>query len=312
MPAPSAPTGFTASPTPYGILLKWDAQAGLDGFFVFRGLQANHGDAALYPTDSGYAAAGDGTAFMDVAAAPGTHYYYQLVASSVADGESTRVNADAVAVAAGMSLTDARAWVKQFARNADNPDSYTVADVDRALFTVGQRFCRKTKCVRAAGNVALTAASGSADVSGLTLFLPERLLSGTIVDAPEPLELVGWEALYRKRVDCPSQGTPTELAFETEVTAGVWRTPKVDATLRLYWWQPFTSWTLGTGSPNAVTFNLPDAYLGEILTYGVTALLQHNEPQNQYASESWQKYLAFEQEMMGAGNLAVREINRRR
>ncbi len=221
---------------------------------------------------------------------------------------------------AGMTLTAARAWVRQFARSGAASSQYSDTDIDHAIMVVGEQFARITKCARAAETVALAAHSAVADVSGLTLFRPERIMDANILTKECPVEIVDWQHLYQRQIECTSEGTPELLAFETWTTANVWPTPNVALSLRLRWWQPFTSWTAGTAEDASITFNLPDDFMTQILTYGVTATLQHNEPSHKFASESWQKYLAFEQKMMGAGNLgakvvirsSVRDIERRR
>lgn len=311
MPAPSPPTNFAATPTPYGILLTWDAQAGLDGFYLYRGVASNHSDEVVYPILATFVTNGAGVSYMDLGATPATHYYYRLQASSNADGESTKVAADATA-GLGMTLTAARLWARQFARNAGSSSEYSAADVDHALIVVGEQFARMTRCVRAAGTVALTASIAVADCSGLTAFRPERILDANILTKKCELEITDWQHLYKRQIECTSTGTPQLLAFETWTTANVWPTPDVNLSLRIRYWQPFTSWTPGTAGDASISFNIPDDMLAQILTYGVPAVLQHNQPEHRYASESWKKYLEFEQRMMGAGNLGAKVLIRER
>ncbi len=313
MPVPSAPTAFTATPTPYGILLNWAAQVGLDGFSLSRGVLANHSDTASYP-GAFYVTTGSGTSYLDTGIVAGTHYYYRLQASSIADGDSTPTDADAVAQGAGMSLTTARAWVRRYARGGGSDTQYDATDIDHAIIDVCERFMRKTRSVQVAATVALTAASAAFDVSALTLFRPERILRANVLTLECEVEITDWEALYRESIRCASTGRPKWLAFETSfATAGqVWPTPDINYDLRLRWWQSFSQFTPGTASDATTILNIPADWLPTILSYGVPAQLQGNDPKYKYAEKSWAIYLAFEQEMMGAGNRGAKTIQRER
>lgn len=313
MPVPAAPTGFTATPTPYGILLTWNAQIGLDGFFIKRGLLANHSDEAVIPVLTNYVTDGSGTGYMDLTAAPGTHYYYRLQASVNADGESTPVAADATA-GLGMTVTEARDWITQFLRSGAATSDYSAADKDRGLITVCEQFARMTRCVQVAGTVALTAASAVADCSGLTTFRPERIMSAHLVTKACELQLPGFEDVHRRQIECPRSGAPERLAFETTTaTSGiVYPTPDVNYNLRIKWWEPMITFTPGTVTPDAITLNIPRDYLPQILSLGVPSALQANHPSHGYAGESWKKYLAYEAAMAGAGNTGARVLVRER
>jgi hypothetical protein len=83
----------------------------------------------------------------------------------------------------------------------------------------------------------------------------------------------------------------------------VWPLPGGAYSFYLRWTQPLTSFTPGTATPTSVTLNIADALLEQILPYGPPALLQHNEPEHAYASESWKKYLEVEARLRGSGRL---------
>ena len=213
----------------------------------------------------------------------------------------------------GMNLTTARLWVRQFARNAGDSSVYSDTDIDRAIYTVGERFARMTRCVRTASSVDLTADDATVDFSGVTGFLPEQIISAYVLTEANAVAVVKWEDLYQKQINTPTGNDPCqrrELAFETPTIANIWPAPTEDGTLRVRWWETFTTWTLGVADGTSTTFNLPDQYLTEILTYGAPACLQHNSEEHGYMGESWKKYLEFEQRMMGAGNLGARSARR--
>jgi hypothetical protein len=217
------------------------------------------------------------------------------------------------AAAAGMTLSEARAYVGQFARNAGGEDVYSLADKDRAIRLVGEQFCRVTRCLPRVDAVALTAGSAVAPVASIGgAFRPERLVGARLAGASGTLALCGWDPLQDLLADRPATGKPAKLAFEDPATANVYPTPDANYTVRVRWWQPFTSWTPGVASvvADGITLNVPADLLAQILPYGPPAVLQHNVPEHRYASESWRKYLAIEAGLRGANNLGVRVFDR--
>src|SRR5689334_21948245 len=125
MPAPAAPTNFEAVANGAEILLTWDAVAGIDnGYIILRGTASNHSDAAQIATVA------SALRFDDFGVTPGTHYYYRIQASDTGDGESAFADADATAQGSGMTLTEARDWVRTWARNAQSSAQYSDEDID--------------------------------------------------------------------------------------------------------------------------------------------------------------------------------------
>jgi hypothetical protein len=220
-----------------------------------------------------------------------------------------------VSAPTGMSLTQARAWVRQFARNAGSSTMYANEDVDRAIMFVGDRFCRMTRALKKYASSELLATSDpDIDFTGLTRFRPNQLVSAHIDGEEDPLEVVEWAALLEEIDEDDSEGVPTLLAFADWTTAKVHKTPDDDYTLHVRWWDRFSLdiADVGTATPGSVVLNIPTDWLTEILTYGVPAALQHHEPEHMYASQSWAKYLEFENRMKGAGGLGVRAVTRKK
>lgn len=212
---------------------------------------------------------------------------------------------------AGMTLTTARAWVRQFARNAGSSAMYSNEMIDRALQSVGNRFCRVTRCLPRLDGLELTADAADVPISDLAgTFRPEHLIRAYLEGYSGALELVDFNDLADLQADEASSAQPTKLAFSSPREARVYPTPDVDYTLQVRWWQPFTIWTAGTAAPDDVTLNIPEEILTEILPYGPTSILQHNEPEMKYAAQSWQKYLEVETRMKGSGSLAARLVSR--
>lgn len=214
-----------------------------------------------------------------------------------------------------MTLTTARGWVRQFARNAGSSTMYPNDMIDRAIQAVGEDFLRETKAVVQVDSVAVTLATASVDVSGLAVgFAPERLIAAYLSGQAGALDLIGFDALTELQVETPTTGAPSALAFEDSSTVSVWPTPDAAYTLRLRWWVPFTTWTPGVDTATADTIHLnirPD-HLLKILPDGAPAMLQHNEKEMGYATASWARYVAERQKLRGAGSLGAKFLDRRR
>lgn len=223
-----------------------------------------------------------------------------------------------------MTLTDARAMVRQFARNAGSSDMYSDTEVDRAIQTVGYRFCRVTRCIQSsylADEGLAEGIYGASFTLASTLgaaFRPEHTLAVLISEGGDlqdsefrRLEIVSYEELMAMHASV-DEATPTHCAWEsvssTAAVLRLWPISDGDYDLTVRFWVPFTTFTAGTASPSGVTLNIIDAHLAEILPYGPPAILQHTEPEHAYASQSWQKYLEFERSMMGAGSLGARQM----
>ncbi len=83
-PAPSAPTGLTATAGDGHVQLSWTAASGATSYKVLRGTTAGGESATPIATPSG-------TSFDDTGATNGTTYYYEVVAGN-AGGDSTPSN----------------------------------------------------------------------------------------------------------------------------------------------------------------------------------------------------------------------------
>lgn len=216
-----------------------------------------------------------------------------------------------------MKLYEARQWVRQFATNAGE-SNYTPEKIDRAIQHVGGRWCRITKAVKTTSTVALTAGNPVADLAALTAagFGTYRIYTQYLASggSGEELVTVGYGAIQRNLAQYPTSGVPTMLAFRDNAYAKVYPIPDVNYTVEIRWWQPFTAWVAGLNDAGAqaLDLNIPDAALQEILPFGPPAVLQHNEPEKAYASATWQRYLAIEQEHKLFGSSGVQVVDRAR
>lgn len=202
-----------------------------------------------------------------------------------------------------MTITEARNWCRQFARNASDSTMYADAYVDRAIQAACDDFIRETRCTRAYTGGAV--ANGDTDVTGLpSLFRPELLLRAWVLETfcdLEPLSVTDW--LEKQRCSSTATGSPESITWLDRTTPVVYPIADADYTIKIQWLEPLTVWTAGDGTAGATTLNLPDDWLRTILGFGATALMQHDEPEQAYASTSWAQYLAFRNSLRGTGGL---------
>lgn len=212
-----------------------------------------------------------------------------------------------------MTVLEARNRVRRAARDALSSSNYGDDYIDDAVQLVGTRFCRKTRCVVRATDVSLSAGSADVDLTAIIAlgFRPDQLIDVYIPGQIEPLSQVDFAQLNEYQATAAASTTPQGIAFVDSTHAQVYPTPDLVYTLKMRWWERFTTWTPGDAAANGTTLNLPDSYLIEgVLTYGATAALQHNDPRHKFAAETWQKYLEYEASCAGMGNLGARVIFR--
>lgn len=224
-----------------------------------------------------------------------------------------------------MSLTDARAWVRDYARNAGDFVQYPPARLDRAIQYIGTEYVRLTRCTRNTSTVAITGGSASISAS-VTGFRPEYLIgdprawvtvSGAFTAA---VEVVAESDVYREQLHNPQTTAPrsdrSKLAFLSNssgtVLATIYPTPDAAATyvLNLMWSPPFQVWSPGTTPGDGVTFNLPDEDMIPLLTLYVPRALQHNEPEHIYAADRDEEFKAYCRSRAGSGNLGDNSVTR--
>lgn len=219
-----------------------------------------------------------------------------------------------------MIISEARTWVRQFAREANDSSVYGDDQIDRAIQGVGNDFLMRTDW-KTTNTLTLTA--GSAALPAFpTGFLPERLerayISGLTAPVPASanglpptLTVVNYEWLYGQMllISNPLPGFPQFVAFNTQTTGIVGPVPDSPYSVLFSSKPTFTTWTPGTedGPTLAGSLLLPDDYMQSILTYGATSFLQHTSEKHKYAGTSWAKYLEFVERKKagGAGTLGA-------
>lgn len=218
--------------------------------------------------------------------------------------------------ATGMTVEAARLWVRNACRDSVDTTAENVANIDRAIQLVGNHFCRATKYVKRTDSVAITNASTAFPLAASIAagFLPERKLDAWIDGQPDPLRFASYAELNTLAANGSVGGSaPTHLAFLDNASDGLlWPTPGAAYTARLRFWQPFTTWTLGAEDAGtlATQLNLPDDVIMPILSDGAAAILKAPSPEKAFGSQAWGRFLAYERQMMGAGGLGERTVQR--
>lgn len=231
---------------------------------------------------------------------------------------------------AGFLLSDARDWIRQWARNAQSSAQYSESDIDRALYAVGSRFCRKTRSITttlfANTEFGVNGGGFTINISGAVL-MPEQLLTVQVggTNNGNKLQIIHNDDLLAM-VDANTDGDGNTTTGQPvygaiansldSVGAGaamainIYPYADVEYQMICKVWVNFTRWTMGTASPELVALCIPEPTLVQILSTGAVSFLQFNQPEMRYASESWAKYLEIERSHQGAGILGLRVLDR--
>jgi hypothetical protein len=228
-----------------------------------------------------------------------------------------------------LAIADARAWVRDYARNASDQTEYPNARIDRAIQYIGTEFVKFARCTRQTNTITLAASTAgfSTTGTGFATFRPEYLIGDpkcwiTVSSAfRAEVEVVSMERVFERQKCYPSrtsdyQSCPSPVvAFlrNDAGTSGAIIEPAPDAAatyvFNFMWDPPFTSWTLG-GTPSPDSFNIPDEYMIPLLTLYVPRALQHNEPEHIYSADRDAEFMAYCQRCAGSGGLGVTSIRR--
>lgn len=155
---------------------------------------------------------------------------------------------------------------------------FSATQIDHAIQGAGSEFVRRTRCVVASDDsLTLTVDSAVLDYSGVSDFDPSRFVGAALLEDGEVAHLLS-QADYRhvqRRLD-RGDGVCDRpmIAFrEAEQEAVFSFTPEQAWGLRLTYWQPFSTWTIGTVTPSEVTLNLPDDHLYPVAWFGAASYL---------------------------------------
>lgn len=162
-----------------------------------------------------------------------------------------------------LTLSSARAWSRQFARNSQDASMYSATNIDRALQLAGDEWVRITHATKTAGTLTLTAGSNILPAAP-TGWAPEYhlqhylFLNGQIVwpelqfvDYDEVLQsqFFGWNGVSGSvGTSNTFTGRPAMFGYR-DITNGISGpgVPDQPYQIQFWYWQQFTSWTPGIG-----------------------------------------------------------------
>lgn len=237
-----------------------------------------------------------------------------------------------------MDVNSARTLVRLFARNAQDPDMYTNLQIDTSIQTVCDDFIRRTRCTKRTDAITLTASDSDLPAFP-THFLPDALLAAYLtgdnvtvtpgdsgyagafgsgryytegtpaydgIPTSATLRIIPYPQLNDLSHATAMTGQPQFVGFSSTTAGAVYPTPDQDYTLNFLWVEPLTAWTAGSGTNP--TLNIPDRFLQMVLTLGVPAWMQQNEPENGYARGQLERYERYVASVMNAGSLGAKEV----
>jgi hypothetical protein len=205
-----------------------------------------------------------------------------------------------------MTINDAVAFLRAYARNGDDSSMYTAFKCEAALASIGNDFVQRTQCTRTTGDLALNAGVDTLpSLSALTGFQASYLTRATLIGVTgvggDPnLAVVDYGTVLNLLTNEARIAQPRLIGFDGPTTGRIYPTTDIAYTLRLAYIPPFTAWTLGSGGTG--TLNIPDEHLQQIIRWGATYFLQGNEPENKIAaSNNWKNYLDYVARVRGQG-----------
>lgn len=176
-----------------------------------------------------------------------------------------------------MTIAEARLYVTQFARNADE---YTATELDRAILAIGKDFVNRTRCTRQLSTVALILNQRDFVTADLpTDFRPDRLIRAYIGTKPE-LDVADYSEVMALHNLGAITGLPAKIGFDSFSSGSVYPTCDAAYSLKLNWSPPFTVYTPGTAT-TSTQLNIPDDLIIPVMMYGAVSRLQHFMPEHQ-------------------------------
>jgi hypothetical protein len=167
--------------------------------------------------------------------------------------------------------------------------------VDYMIKAAGDEFVRRTRCTQTTDQVTATADDEDLDTSGFTDFRAANVIRVTATHPDTDRVYVVPHADFASvQADVSYSDYLTELfpyvnltgfgyvpqaiAWRDNDNAIIYPTPSLAWVIDVDYWQPFTSWTIGTATPASVTLNIPDEMIHGVLQYGTTAYHQADAP----------------------------------
>lgn len=201
-------------------------------------------------------------------------------------------------MAGTMILTEARSTVASGALHvAEASGQYSNTNIDRAIRWVGNDWCDYTQSVRSRLSISLLTGSHIIDITATYgQWLEPQFIQANIDGFPVKLDAL--HSVQRKfRRTTTRLGRPSRIALEGPTRAWIYPEPNVASTLEILRWESFTPFTVGTGTPGAVTLNIQDQHIDQVLRFGAATALVYADPDSLYTSQGFQRYLEFREKI---------------
>jgi len=175
---------------------------------------------------------------------------------------------------------------------------------DRAIYTAGLVFLRETDLVTATTEHALAQDAFTLDpTTALTGFIRDMFNRAEIdlSDVRYPIKLVPYDAIQRRtqRPGGMESGRPKLFSFLSDGEMSFDKKADVAYTIRMTHRAPMTTWTYGTGTPGAVTLNLPTEWAEQVIFTGAKYYLLRGAPGFPDAAAAGQEFFAMIEQAKG-------------
>lgn len=207
--------------------------------------------------------------------------------------------------------------MQRAARSGADEGRYTLEDLDIAILRVGNDFVSRTGCTLQVDIVDIVADAFEVDFSELIAdgFRPEMLNEIRLDESadyaasviPDSLDIVSLREVRNKRARDQSTGVPCKIGFLDWSEAELWKTPRDDGTLSVWWRPPFTSLTPGDAAGDTL-LNIPADLIYPVLD-AAAVILQIHEPEKINAALRTGFYNDHVLRSAGAGGLGEKSAS---
>ncbi|MEM6260215.1 MAG: hypothetical protein AAGI37_18215 [Planctomycetota bacterium] len=181
--------------------------------------------------------------------------------------------------------------------------------LDYCIKAAGDEFVRRTRCTQASGVINATVDSEDLDTSALTGFRAGNVIrvtathptTGRVYIVPHndfanvqtDVSLNDYLTEQFPFVNVGGFGyVPLSIAWRDNDSAIIYPIPSVAWSIQLDYWEPFTSWAIGTATPSSVTLNIPDEFIQGVLQHGVPAYKEADAPDDKRFVSSQRRFEA--------------------
>lgn len=176
--------------------------------------------------------------------------------------------------------------------------TFSNTKLDRAILAACNRFLRETRLARKKHTVAIT--DGTVTYSLATLLSAglefQQVMSVQHIASPDwsKVKIVDYDTVRFEHEDNDREGEPELIGFDGDNMV-VYPTPDANYTLNVqtYQLQDETGWTIGgtDGTTLAVTLDVPDRWVHDVLWFGARAYLLFGAPGHPDASPAMSEFV---------------------